>query len=93
MTLWDRREAFHHSRLVENVNAFNPINTQTIDQLQGIGFFDLKSFEFVVRTVTNQAFMLATDDIFWLSGCIFVVLLGLTWLAKPPFSTRKIAVE
>jgi len=93
VTLWDRREAFHHSRLVENVNAFNPISTQTVEQLQGIGFFDLKSFELLVRTVTNQAFMLATDDIFWLSGCIFIALLALTWLAKPPFSTIKIAGE
>jgi len=27
--------------------------------------------------------MLATDDIFWLSGCIFMALIALLWFARP----------
>ena len=27
--------------------------------------------------------MLATDDIFWLSGCIFMALIVLLWFARP----------
>jgi DHA2 family multidrug resistance protein len=34
------------------------------------------------RTVGQQAFMLATNDVFWLSGWVFLVLIGVIWLAK-----------
>ena len=85
VTLWDRREAFHHSNLVANVNDFNPISTQFIAQLHSLGFTGLSAFEKTVVIITNQAYMLATNDIFWLSGWIFLGLLVVIWFAKPPF--------
>jgi DHA2 family multidrug resistance protein len=95
VTLWDRREAFHHSRLVEQINPFNPVSIDAIHQLQALGFTGLKSFGLVVSIITNEAFMLSTDDIFWLSGWIFLALLVVVWLAKPPFLVKKgpVAVE
>lgn len=89
VTMWDRREAFHHSRLVENVNPFNPSSHSMIEQLHTLGLHGLKSFEFLVVQITQQAFMLATNDIFWLSGWIFICLLGFVWLTKPPFMLKK----
>jgi len=88
VTLWDRREAFHHSRLVEFINNYNPISVHIVEQLQSLGFVGLKKFQLLVQLVTNQAFMLATDDIFWLSGWIFIALLFIIWLTKPPFITK-----
>lgn len=85
VTIWDRREAFHHSRLIEQINVFNPISQQSIAKLEQLGFTGLKAYERVVQTITNQAYMLATNDIFWLSGVIFVCLLVIIWFAKPPF--------
>lgn len=94
VTLWDRREAFHHSRLVENINPYNPISRDAVDQLQNLGFTGLKSYGQIVETLTNQAFMLATNDIFWLSGWIFICLLVIVWFTKPPFlATKHIASE
>jgi DHA2 family multidrug resistance protein len=89
VTMWDRREAFHHSRLVEHINVYNPISTDTITQLQALGFSGMKSLEQITRTITNQAYMLATNDIFWLSGWIFMCLLVTIWFTKPPFMTTK----
>jgi len=85
VTLWDRREAFHHSRLVENINPDNPISRDALHQLQTLGYTGLKNFGAVTRQITNQAFMLSTNDIFWLSGWIFIILVFVIWLAKPPF--------
>ncbi len=85
VTLWDRREAFHHSRLVENINDFNSISNHAIQHLQALGFEAKKSLEYVTLQITNQAFMLSTNDIFWISGWIFIGLLAVIWLAKPPF--------
>ena len=31
--------------------------------------------------------MLATSDLFWLWGWSYVVLVGVVWLARPPFSS------
>jgi DHA2 family multidrug resistance protein len=88
VTMWDRREAFHHARLVEQINAFNPISHETINQLQNLGLSGMKTFERLVQLITNQAYMMSTDDIFWLSGWIFVCLLFLIWFTKPPFLSK-----
>jgi DHA2 family multidrug resistance protein len=37
-----------------------------------------------VSTVSRQAFMLATNDVFWLSGWVFLALIGVIWFARVP---------
>jgi DHA2 family multidrug resistance protein len=37
----------------------------------------------VNQLVTQQAFMLAANDIFWLSALLFLVLIPLVWLTHP----------
>jgi len=94
VTLWERRESFHHSHLVEHINPFNPIYTQAVTKLQTLGLSGLNGTEFLVRTITNQAFMLSTNDFFWLSGWIFISLLVIIWFAKPPFLAKgSVAAE
>ena len=92
VTLWDRREAFHHSRLVENINPYNPISRGAVEQLNSLGYVNLKAFAKLTNSVTNQAFMLSTNDIFWLSGWVFLLLLVIIWFAKPPFLATKAGV-
>lgn len=93
VTIWQRREAFHQSRLVEQVDFFNPLSSETLTYLQNLGFSGLKSFGLLTKMVLNQAFMLATNDVFWLSGCIFLSLLFIIWFAKPPFLATRIVTE
>jgi DHA2 family multidrug resistance protein len=88
VTLWDRREAFHQSRLVEQINYYNPISSESVQQLQHLGFKGLKALGLLADTITNQAFMLSTNDIFWLSGWIFMGLFVIVWFAKPPFLAK-----
>lgn len=92
VTLWDRRESFHHSRLVENINAFNPIANQYVHQLNNLGFSGLKSFQAITNTITNQGFMLATNDFYWLCGWVFIGLIFVIWFAKPPFESKGAVV-
>ncbi|MEO8402491.1 MAG: MFS transporter, partial [Gammaproteobacteria bacterium] len=87
VTVWDNREAFHHSQLTEYITNFNPESVESVKQLQTLGFHGLSSYEQLVRVITNQAYMLSTNDCFWLSGWIFLSLLIFTWLTKPPFVT------
>jgi DHA2 family multidrug resistance protein len=36
------------------------------------------------QVISQQSVLLATNDIFWLSGCFFVALILMVWLAKSP---------
>jgi DHA2 family multidrug resistance protein len=92
VTMWDRRESFHHSRLVENIYPNNPIAVDTFQQLKAVGITSTERLKLVDDVVTNQAYMLATNDIFWLSGAIFLVLIVVIWFAKPPFFGNKATI-
>ncbi|MCW8397513.1 DHA2 family efflux MFS transporter permease subunit [Legionella sp. PATHC038] len=95
VTLWSHREALHQSHLVEQITAYNPLVQQAIDQLHSLGISGLKSFGIIYTQIINQAFMLATNDIFRLSAWIFMILLALIWLAEPTYarSSAGIAAE
>ncbi len=82
-TLWDRRATLHHEQLVEHLTGADPVSTQALANLQTNGFGTQQSYGLLNRLVDNQAFMLSANDIFWASGVLFVVLIGLIWLARP----------
>ncbi|HSW93514.1 MAG TPA: DHA2 family efflux MFS transporter permease subunit [Gammaproteobacteria bacterium] len=93
VTLWDRREAFHHSQLVEHVNSFNPVSHEYLSGLNSLGFPPLKNVGVLDAVITNQSYMLSTDDIFWISGWIFIFLMVIVWWARPPFNPAHGAVS
>ncbi len=88
VTLWDRREQFHHSQLVEQITNYNPVSIEAVQQLNQYGFQDLKAYEQLDAIVGHQAYMLSTNDIFWLSGVLFIGLLIILWFTKPPFVSK-----
>jgi DHA2 family multidrug resistance protein len=88
VTLWDRRATLHDAHLVDHFTSANPAVEHVYAQLQGVGLSAGQATELLSRTVSQQAFMLATNDFFWLSGWIFLVLLGLVWFARPPFAPK-----
>jgi DHA2 family multidrug resistance protein len=76
-TWWDRREALHQSRLTESITLFNaPPQAEA-------------AWATLERSIVQQAYMLATNDLFWLWGWIFLALIAVVWLARPPFSAAS----
>src|SRR2546425_789428 len=73
-TWWDRREALHQAPLSESITLFNP-------PAQG-----QTAFATLERSIVQQAYMLATNDLFWLWGWTFLALIAVVWFARPPFS-------
>jgi DHA2 family multidrug resistance protein len=92
VALWDRRESLHQSRLVETLTTYNPAMIDSLRQLNGLGFMNLQRYGEIYQTVINQSYMLSTNDIFWGSGVIFLGLLALVWLAKPPFLSKAVKI-
>lgn len=88
ITLWDRRAQFHHSRLGESINPFNPVVIERIHLLPKLGFTAAKqALQQLDLMIYKEAYVLAINDIFWASGIIFLILLLILWFARPPFIT------
>ncbi|MEW5943689.1 MAG: DHA2 family efflux MFS transporter permease subunit [Pseudomonadota bacterium] len=88
ITLWERRASWHQSRLTDNITDFNLVSYITLDRLQSIGLAPQQAMQFTSQTISQQAVMLATDDVFLMFAGIFLSLLALVWLAKPPFGDK-----
>ena len=82
-TLWDRRATLHHEQLVEHLTRSNSAMTQALAQLHAGGFTREQGYALLNSLVDNQAYMLSANDIFYVSGFLFVLLAGLVWLARP----------
>ncbi len=83
-TFWDRRETLHQSHLVEATSSTSAATSQAMQQLQGMGMSAQQAAGALTRQVVQQAYLLASDDIFWVSGWICVVLTGIVWLSRRP---------
>jgi MFS transporter, DHA2 family, multidrug resistance protein len=82
-TVWDRRATLHHAQLVERMSPGDPVTAQALGTLHAGGVGSDQSYFLVNRLVDSQAFMLSANDIFYVSGVAFLVLIGLVWLARP----------
>lgn len=80
ITLWDRRADFHHSILASHISAFDPSAGDVLGSLSN----PATDPAMLNQMINQQAVLMATNDIFWLSGCFFVALMLLVWLARPP---------
>ncbi|MEJ0024884.1 MAG: DHA2 family efflux MFS transporter permease subunit [Rhizomicrobium sp.] len=81
-TMWDRREALHQARLADSSSIFNPAMQQAVDRLNHFGFTDAQAYRLLTRSLTDQAYLLSSDDLFWISGWLSVAMIGVVWLAR-----------
>jgi MFS transporter, DHA2 family, multidrug resistance protein len=82
-TMWERRAALHHAQLVEHISIGNPVAQATLMGLNAAGLTQEQALMQVNNLVTQQAFMLAANDIFYLSAALFLLLIPLVWLTHP----------
>jgi DHA2 family multidrug resistance protein len=82
-TFWENRAALHHAQLADAVNAGSPAATSALSGLVSSGLTPDQALAQVNRLVDQQAFMLAANDIFYVSALIFLVLIPLVWLSQP----------
>ena len=87
-TVWQRREALHHAQLAENITAYNPAVTSYLAQLQGVVPDPTAALAAIDRTVSSQSFAMATVDLSYAAAWIFLALIPLLWLARPPFGRK-----
>lgn len=83
-TVWERRATLHHAQLTEGLTQGSAAFTQALQGLQAGGLTPQQALAQVERMVNQQAFMLAANDIFYVSAVLFMLLIPLVWLAHAP---------
>ena len=84
--LWDRREALHQSRLSDFSTAYNPAMTDALTRLHEHGVAGTKAYAVLTDGLVQQAYLLSSNDIFWLSGWLALACIPLVWLARRSIS-------
>jgi DHA2 family multidrug resistance protein len=87
VTLWQHRTEFHHASLTENITAAAPAATGFLQQLKTAGIAGQRGLTVVDQLISREAATLAVNDVFWLCSVIFILMIPLLWLAKPPFGS------
>ena len=82
-TIWDHRATQHHAQLAEHLSAYDPTTVQALAQMQAGGMTQDQSWAALNQMVNQQAAILSATDIFYASSILFVMLIGVVWLAKP----------
>lgn len=83
VTYLTRFTAFHHERVGESVNPFRPVVRYFYEQMDlFVNINGDKANAFVDMMVGQQAILMATLDIFWISGWLFVICIPFIWLCK-----------
>ncbi len=82
-TLWDQRASLHHAQLAEKLTVYDPSAMQALGALQQGGSTAAQAQAALNRMVDQQAYMLGVNDLFYVSAILFVLLIGVVWLARP----------
>ena len=88
-TMWSDRETLHHSHLTESITPYNQNSIDAYQQLESLGMNHQQVSGYIARQITEQGLIISANEIFWLSGGIFILLIGLVWFARPPFGAGK----
>jgi len=83
-TLWEDRSTLHHAQLTEAINLGSNTAVQALAGLQDLGFTHQQALGVIDQIITRQAFMISTQEVFYASALLFLVLVVFVWLARKP---------
>ncbi|HEX7348022.1 MAG TPA: DHA2 family efflux MFS transporter permease subunit [Rhodanobacteraceae bacterium] len=84
--LWTRGGVVSHANLAEHIN---PFNAQVQHGVAAAGGALEHYAAGINRVITQQAMQISFNHLFDGLGFIFLGLIGIVWLAKPPFIARS----
>lgn len=83
---WNQRSTIHHAQLTEGISAGSPAIQQTVDSL---GRGDMQRGAVVLnQMISQQAAQIGFNEMFYLLGILFLVVIVFVWFAKPPFVAK-----
>jgi DHA2 family multidrug resistance protein len=88
VSFWNRWHEYYHSWLAETTTVYSPETTQFLNDLKALDITGQAALKTMDNIVNNQAFILSLNDIFYLSGWLFLLLVLPIWLCKPTHKTQ-----
>ncbi|MEA3394206.1 MAG: DHA2 family efflux MFS transporter permease subunit [Pseudomonadota bacterium] len=82
-TLWEDRAALHHAQLAESINQSSQGAASALNGLAAAGLNPEQALAQVNRLVDQQAFMLSSSELFYISALLFLTMIPLVWLTRP----------
>ena len=76
-------------QLTERITNFDPLTRATADRLNDLGAHGSSAWALIERSISQQAYLLATNELFWIWGWFFMGLIALVWLSRPPFAVAS----
>ena len=84
VTMMDRREALHQSRLVDVVKEGAPAYDRAAGLIGHLGGSEQQTAGIITHQVVQQSYLLAVNELFWISGWIVLAMVGLIWFTRRP---------
>jgi DHA2 family multidrug resistance protein len=81
-TMWDRSADLHQTRLAEAMGSHDPVLLATLQKLQSAGASAQQALGAVTQQVVNQAYLLATIDLFRIAAWLFLLLVPCVWFCR-----------
>lgn len=83
MTVWERREAVHHAHLTESFHLFNANSVDWMNHTAAtLGIPKEASLAVAQQMITQQGFIISSNEIFYVCALVFLFLTGFIWLSK-----------
>lgn len=82
--IWSRLAIFHHERLGEAITSYNPISTEFYRWIEHANshYTSDVATTIIEQQVNQQAYLLASNDISWLGGWMFILMIPIIFLCK-----------
>jgi DHA2 family multidrug resistance protein len=84
--LWQHRAIVHHAQLTEHLTVYDT-DTQNAVATLGQGNNNV-AYRLLERMIDSQSYQLSFNELFHLLGWVFVSLIFVIWIARPPFSAK-----
>ncbi|MGE4243115.1 DHA2 family efflux MFS transporter permease subunit [Ramlibacter sp.] len=81
-TLWESRASTHRAQLAEALTTTHPALPSALDTLGAAGLNAQQSHAYVDRLLEQQAYMLATSDVFGASALLMLLLVPVLWVSR-----------
>ncbi len=82
---WNNRAEFHYATMTEHIRPDAPAWTAYQSQLHALGMHGDAAYAATAQVINTQALTMGANDLFRLLAALFVMLVPLVWLARPPF--------
>ncbi|MGZ4979015.1 MAG: DHA2 family efflux MFS transporter permease subunit, partial [Methylobacter sp.] len=90
---WERRAAFHQSRLIESFSLHDGFAGEIVDRLHAAGLHDQLATAKLAAVAGQHAAILGLNDTFRMAAWLFLGLAALIWIAKPVGPKQPVNVK